>query len=128
VRMSDETEVEPVLSADEWASHGVVREVEGDSGGVARMEVSISPLDPHAIRVYDGTADAVDIPPTALAATIALSNDALPDGHPQKITHAVVQTVREAAHAIRAEYGSDDEQARAVDAVADALASLLPPP
>jgi len=58
---------------------------------------------------------------------IALLNAALPDDSSYKITRKDVYVMECAASAIRAEYGSDDEDALELDRLAAKLNALLPP-
>ena len=102
----DET-IEPVLSVEEWER-------------VAKDDVRITLPFP---------AESADLPDERIMITvewapdvIALANHGLPDTDPRKITREWIELLIRAARD-----GAPAEQARALEAMAAALASYLPP-
>ena len=105
--MSDETKIEQALSAEQWAKEDV---------GL----VWIDRDGPAACLGIAGDWDS--IPAEALPAAIALANAALPDNDPRKITRRLVDAIR-----IATEQANTPSHYEALHAIADALASYLPP-
>lgn len=111
-------EIKPALTREEWSEkeHRISRR-EVMSGGKGFVIDGPDPSD----SVY------VDSPDD-LAAAVALANDALPDGHPLKITREDVA----ALHVVLSGYGSEfvedgkGDVARC-ERLAAKLAALLPP-
>lgn len=103
--MSDETKIEPALSAEEWATSRI-------PGGVAAGEW---------------------ITPEQAPGYIALLNDALPDDDPRKITREKIDKLREMVSYAAGAYtfSAESEELKADEAMLapflDALASYLPP-
>jgi hypothetical protein len=114
--------IEPALSADEWKASSFKLGAEWWDGTVSGDEESV-----HIESGTDPQESAGPIRGPRLASLIALANAALPDSDPRKITRARVDALRFAASSLRHECGSDDEDARDVEAIADALESYLPP-
>lgn len=102
--LTDETKIEPVLSAKEWAS---ARERKGK----AAIHDATSDL------VYTGTENMeVD----AVARVIAVANDAYPDADRRKITRGWIESLRRGAREIGNATSSE------LADIADALESYLP--
>ena len=122
--MSDETKIAPALTPEEWREKLAVR-----ADGTALWPISITFLSALHIQItrdIDFTAEK----PATLTALIALANAALPDDDQRKITRTKLDLLREAAEMISQEYdapGNDSTMVVGLRALADALASYLPP-
>lgn len=128
--MSDHTTIKPALSAEEWA------DVQSYQTGctVFRGGVSASPLDMgKRVRLGGGDDDGcIEIGKVEAPFVIALANAALPDDDPRKITPALVEYLRTAAHDAEARHDesgemSDYEEQQQLLAWAEAISSYLPP-
>ncbi len=117
-------EIKPALSADEWRRKSAQR---GTQYGMDGFSAAIDPVMGLTID-NRGSDDASSHDSAAhLAIIIALANAALPDTSSYKITRKDVYVMECAASAIRAEYGSGDEDALELDRLTAKLAALLPP-
>lgn len=94
--------IEPVLSAEEWAD--------------LRNPILRAPL----LAQLGGGTD-----PRAIAQTITILNDALPDSDPRKITREMIEGLRNSVDVLG--FCGYPWRAEQVQSVADALASYLPP-
>jgi hypothetical protein len=129
--------IEPALTAEEWEA-----EIKGTFPGkdenvfLARRgavtHIGIRSQDTWQGEKYTG---AIHASRSALAATIALANHALPDSDPRKITREKVEKIREGAKNAIEDYrlhkpGREDQLAYWQEAIAfaDALESYLPSP
>jgi hypothetical protein len=108
--------IQPALTPDEWAS----REIRLDSDTYIRVQAH--PM--GVVRAVTRYRRSSAIPVGPLPGVIALSNDALPDGHPNKLTRADVALLRDIApeFAFRG-IGVDKE----IETLASKLEALLPP-
>lgn len=119
--MSDETMVEPALSAEEWAlrlkgDHNVYED------GIAPNGVGV--ITHQGLAVTYDTGFLLDIEAKYVRALIAVANAALPDDDPRKITWGMVSDLRQAAARL---VRTGDHRGVDLAGHADALASYLQP-
>jgi hypothetical protein len=88
-------EIPAALTAAEWAARMVVGAGAVDSGPNGNEAAWIDAEDGTLVLGYDGNFG--EGRPTRVPALIALANAALPDGHPNKITHATALAMTQAA-------------------------------
>jgi hypothetical protein len=119
--------ITPALTPEEWADRHFKRPshtyATHYSAGVAAYGQEAEAGDDCNLTISDTEWQGAD----NLAALIALTNDALPDGDPRKITREWVRSIRTVADALEHNgYGSHLAVPK-LRAIADALESYLPP-
>lgn len=113
--MADDTKIEPALSAEEWArAMSPGRPVFVGTPNAISDAIGDRILDNYGH--FEGLSDG-DAP-----ALIALANAALPDDDPRKITHQMIDDIRESMDYIEVE-----RHIETIGRIADALESYLPP-
>jgi hypothetical protein len=111
------TDIEPALSAEEWAKHrGEWKQLRGIVDHAAPQGVPVVLMGDEDGRPLVLSAD-------RLPAFIAAANDLLPDSDPRKITRAMVRHLRDVIGHDEASY-AEIQQA---EAFLDVLACYLPP-
>lgn len=120
-------EIAPALTPEEWALR-----LSGQMSDEVRnlnLGDGIPIMDSGHLAVTYDTGYPQPVEMSQLPAVIALANAALPDSDRRKITRAWVKALREASVVWASGNGviQDDEQTARVHAIADALASYLPP-
>lgn len=114
--MTDTPPIPPALTPEEWAENG-----DPVVDGYIDWETCIVDVNSH----YSGDGSKRFIP-----GLIALAFNALPDGHPAKLTREWIETLRNATVIFRVgdmEVAEDESATAKLRAIADALASYLPP-
>ena len=107
-------EIAPALTPEEWRIYDRAVESAREKGDA--LIYSVRPWIVNAGSTRE-----------SLPRAMTIANAALPDDSPYKITRSDLDKLDCAASALRHEYGSDDEDAADLDALAAKLAALLPP-
>lgn len=120
--MTDKSNIEPALSAEEWAIGMVVRGEEFDGDG---MHAQVNSVLGFMVDNYCPETQSSHQDPNHLAAIIALANAALPDDDPRKITRQDLAMLRRAGGEF-IDRGDCDALER-LHRLRAVLASYLPP-